>query len=377
MRTLDDLLHPITPDRFFAEFHGRKPLHIPAPAGAPKRALLDWSTFNGLLNQPSIWTAQSLKLVQNTQPVPPERYCRTVQSQSGPAFRPDPAKVALFVAEGASLIAGDVQDLTAPIAELSSVLSRTFAASAGANIYCSFKGVQAFGAHFDLTDVFAVQTEGEKLWRIYENRANAPVEMPSDVGDMRRWLDQTKGRLQAEVMMRPGDVLYLPRGCYHDALAQDAASLHVTFSIAALHGRIIFNLLEQAAMQDPAFRAYLPPSGQDGGRALQQHLAGLGQRLAQLAASPAFRDEVAMTQERLTPRSHRFALPNREPLTRYGRTALMAPAYAGPVAHAMHWALSQQVFSLEDLIAQFDFVSEADIRAAVDQAEKAGALKRA
>lgn len=42
----------------------------------------------------------------------------------------------------------------------------------------------------------------------------------------------------------------------------------------------------------------------------------------------------------------------------------------------MHWALSQHVFTLEDLIAQFDFVSEADIRVAVDQAEKAGALKR-
>ena len=376
MRTLDDLLHPITPDRFLAEFHGRKPLHIPAGEGAPKRALLDWTTFNRLLNQPSIWTAQSLKLVHNTQPVPPEHYCRSVQTQSGAVLRPDPAKVALFVADGASLIAGDAQDLTPAHAELSSVLSRAFAAGVGANIYCSFKGVQAFGAHFDLTDVFAVQTEGEKLWRIYENRADAPIELPSGVGDMRRWFEQTKGRLQAEVMMRPGDVLYLPRGCYHDALAQDAASLHVTFSIASLYGRIVFNLLEQAAMQDPAFRAYLPSPDKDGGRALQQHLAGLGQKLAQLAASPAFRDEVAMTQERLTPRTHSFTLPERAPLTRYSRTAVMAPPYAGPVAHAMHWALSQHVFALEDLVAQFDFVSEADIRAAVDQAETSGVLKR-
>ncbi len=83
-----------------------------------------------------------------------------------------------------------------------------------------------------------------------------------------------------------------------------------------------------------------------------------------------------MAQERLTPRAHHFTLPHREALTRYSRTAMMAPAYAGPVAHAMHWALSQHVFTLEDLIAQFDFVSEADIRAAVDQSEKAGALKR-
>src|SRR5690606_11692579 len=168
----------------------------------------------------------------------------------------------------------------------------------------------------------------------------------------------------------------LPRGWYHDALAQDGASLHVAFALASLHGRIIFDLLEQAAMQDPAFRAYLPPAAKDGGRALQQHLTQLGQRLAQLAASPAFRDEVAMTQERLTPRMHRFALPQQTSLTRYKPGVARAPAYVGPVAHAMHWALSQHVFVLENLIAQFDFVAEADIRAAVDQAEASGAVQR-
>ncbi len=376
MRTLNELLHPITPDRFFAEFHGRKPLHIPAADGATKRSLLDWDGFNALLNQSSIWTAQTLKLVRDTEPVPPEQYCRPVQTQSGPTLRPDPAKVALFLAEGASLIAGDTQDLTPAIAALTSALGRALSASGGANIYCSFKGVQAFGTHYDSTDVFAVQTEGEKLWRLYENRADTPVDIPIDLPDIRRWFEQSRGRVMAEIMMRPGDVLYLPRGCYHDALAQDVASLHVTFAITPLHGRIIFNLLEQAAMQDPAFRAYLPAADKDEGRALQAHLADLGQRLARLAALPAFRDEVAMAQQRLIPRQSRFDLPGRVPLTRYRPSGLLGPAYSGPVAHAMHWALSQPNFILEDVIAQFDFVAEADIRAAVDQAEKAGALKR-
>ena len=376
MRTLDELLHPITPDRFFAEFHGRKPLHIPAGDGAIKRKLLDWAGFNALLNQSSIWTAQTLKLVRDTEPVPPEQYCRSVQTQSGASFRPDPAKVALFLAEGASLIAGDAQELTPAITDLFVALGQSFAASGNANIYCSFKGVQAFGAHYDTTDVFAVQTEGEKLWRLYENRADTPIDIPADVPDIRRWFEQTRGRVMAEVLMRPGDVLYLPRGCYHDALAQDLASLHVTFAITPLHGRVIFNLLEQAAMQDPAFRAYLPPAGKDGGRALQAHLSDLGQRLARLTALSAFRDEVAMTQQRLTPRSPGFTLPARMPLTRFKASGLLGPTYSGPIAHAMHWAMSQPSFLLEDVIAQFDFVPEADIRAAVDQAEKSGVLKR-
>ena len=60
MITLDELLHPITRERFDADYNDRKPLHIPAIDGAPKRALLDWAGFNALLDQSSIWTAQSL-----------------------------------------------------------------------------------------------------------------------------------------------------------------------------------------------------------------------------------------------------------------------------------------------------------------------------
>lgn len=376
MFTLPELLAPITPERFLADHYGRSPLHIPAEGGSSRRALLDWPTFNRLLDQSSIWNPASLKLVRDTVAVPPEQYCRVVQTQAGQGLRPDPAKVSVFLAAGASLIAGDVQELTPSMHAMAAGLGRAFSASVNANVYCSFKGVQAFGTHFDLTDVFAVQTEGEKVWRLYRNRADAPVDMPPDSPETRRWLEQSRGPVMSEVRMRPGDVLYLPRGWYHDALAQDGASLHVTFSVLPLYGRIVFSLLEQAAMQDPAFRAYLPPAAQDGGRALQTHLADLGQRLARLTALPEFRDEVAMTQERLVARPPAFTLPDRPSLTAYRPTGLAGPVLSGPVAHALAWALSQPDFALEELIAQFDFVSEADVRTAVEQAERAGAVKR-
>jgi ribosomal protein L16 Arg81 hydroxylase len=376
MLTLNDLLSPIEPERFFADHHDRKPLHIPAGSDDRKREVLRWATFNGLLNQTSIWTAQSLKLVRDAEAVPAEHFCRVESTQSGPVMRPDPAKVAIHMAAGASAVAGDVQKLTPELAHLSDDLGRTFAASVGANVYCSFQGVRAFGTHYDLHHVFAVQTEGEKLWRLYSNRADRPVDFPPDTPETRRWLEQSRGPVSAEVLMRPGDVLYLPRGWYHDALAQDGASLHVTFSVTPLYGRIIFNLLEQAAMQDPAFREYLAPASSEGGRTLQSQLAGLGRKLAHLTTLPEFRDEVAMTQTRLNPSLPSFTLPVRTALTAWRRTGLAGPRETGPVAHAMAWAYAQPDFAIEELIAQFDFVPEADIRAAVDRAAAAGALQR-
>lgn len=374
MTTLDELLHPITRDRFDADYNDRKPLHIPAGDGAAKRSLLDWARFNALLDQSSIWTAQSLKMVFNGQPIPPEQYCIEARSQSGAAMRPSPAKVQTLLAMGASVIAGDVQELTPELRTMSRTLARAFAGLVGANVYCSFSGVQAFDTHFDLHHVFAVQVEGEKTWRLYENRADAPVEFPVGDAESRRWFAETRGKLMTEVRMRPGDVLYLPRGWYHDAITTEGASLHVTFSVSPLYGRILFRLLESAAMQDPAFRAWLPP-GADGDDRLAKQLAGLGRRLAELTALPAFRDEVLMAQERLAPRGEAYTLPDRASLTLYRPTGLTPPRAGGPARVAIEWASGQLQFALEDVIAQFDFVPEPALRDAFESAIRLGAFK--
>lgn len=377
MRTLVDLLAPLTPDQFFSDHDGRKPLHIPALDGEDKRALLDWDTFNGLLSQASLWTHTNLKMVHNGQPIAADAYCAEVQTLAGPVVRPSPAKVQVMMAMGATVIANEAGELTPELRAVCDMLREAFAASVAANIYCSFQGVRGFGPHYDLHDVFAIQTEGEKVWRLYRNRAEDPVDYPGEGETTRDWLARNAGPVMQEVRMRPGDVLYLPRGWYHDALAVDGPSLHVTLSVTPLYGRILFRLLEPAAMQDPAFRAWLPSADRDGGAALAEQLADLGRRLSKLAASPAFRDEVAMAQQRLRPRAPTYDLPRRQTLTFYTATGLAAPVVSGPARLAIDWAMTQPRFALEDMIAQFDFVAEADLRAAVEGAEKAGALRRA
>ncbi len=49
--TLADLLAPVTPERFFAEFHDRAPLHI---RGEPGKfaGVLSWRQINRLLDMP-------------------------------------------------------------------------------------------------------------------------------------------------------------------------------------------------------------------------------------------------------------------------------------------------------------------------------------
>ncbi|RZJ41364.1 MAG: cupin [Brevundimonas sp.] len=375
MLTLDDLLHPITPAQFLADYDDRKPLYIPAGDDRRKREVLRWADFNGLLNQTTSWTPNTLRLVMNHQALPPERYCNLLQTMDGAVLRPSPAKMEALLATGASLVANDVMYLHAPLTAITAALGQAFGAKVGANVYCSFEGVQAFGTHFDNHDVFVIHTEGEKVWNLYQTRADNPVDLMPDTADTRRYFEQTRGPVLQRVTMRPGDVLYLPRGWYHDALAQDGGSLHVTFSVSPLYGRILLKLLDNAAMQDPAFRAYLPPAGRDGGAALGARLKALGQLLADLSASPAFREEVAMAQTQLVARPAGFTLPERKPMTRYRVAGFVFPRAAPGVQVAYDWMMQAREFAIEDAIAQIDFVSEADIRAGVQAAVATGALK--
>ncbi|MFY7719721.1 MAG: JmjC domain-containing protein [Brevundimonas sp.] len=376
MHSLDDLLQPISPEHFLGEYVGRKPLHIPASGDGAKAAILTWPDFNRLLGQGSLWTSAHLRLMRNYVAVPPDQYCHPVATPQGEVLRPWPQKVEVFLSAGASLIANDVLSIHEPLMRIGETLSRTFAASIGANIYCSFRGVQAFGTHFDNHDVIVIQTGGTKVWNLYASRADNPIENFPDDDATRRWFEQTRGALMQQVTMQPGDVLYLPRGWYHDALATDGPSLHVTFAITPLHGRTLLSLLNLEAMKNPAYRAFAPPATEDGGAALAAHLAEYGQILARIAASPAFREEVARSQTRMTPRPPSFTLPERKPITLIRTTGRSFPDCSSTMREVYDWAISERQFALEDMVAHFQSLSEDDVRAGVAAAEAAGALQR-
>lgn len=377
MLTLDDILHPITPAQFLADYDDRKPLYIPAGDDDRKRQVLTWAAWNGLLGQTAMWSSTNLRLFRDHQAVPAEQYCLPIHTAAGLVMRPAPAKVEVFMSAGASLVGNEVTNLHAPVTAVATALGQAYGAQIGANVYCSFQGVRAFGTHYDNHHVFVVQTEGEKVWNLYGNRAENPTDNPADTAETRLFFERSRGPVMQEVTMRPGDVLYLPRGWYHDALAKDGPSLHVTFSVAPLYGRILFQILDHAAMQNPAFRAYLPPADRDGGAALRSRVSEMSEFLTRIMASPAFLDEVIMAQERLVIRPAAYTLPERKPVTLYQTTGKAFPPSTSIIRGVYEWMMDQRKFALEDLIAEADYAPEAAVREAVESAVAAGALQRA
>ncbi len=385
---VEDLLAPLAVDRFMADHYGRLPLHL-APSGREIGAVpLDWEGFNRLLGIRPHWTAENLKLILDGKAIDEDFFLEEVRTPAGMERRGNPAKMETFMAMGASLVGNQVHEISPSIAAFAHMLGDWLGGQVGTNLYCSFKGIQAFSSHYDLSEIFVIQCEGEKSWRIYDNREPDPVELP---GAGQTWIDARKGKVLMEPRLRPGDLLYIPRGFYHDAIASTGASLHLTFAVNPLHGGILFSLLEEEALRDPAFRAWLPDARQDEG-GLGRHLGQLGERVAALMAAPGFAQKVAERQARLRRPIHRFDLPRLPTLSWYAATgrraeilrsdrgAILRTAAGesplGLAGEAAAWLLTRPAFSVQELRAGFPHLPPEMLDQLVERLEAGGIVTR-
>jgi bifunctional lysine-specific demethylase and histidyl-hydroxylase NO66 len=382
-----EFLAPFDAATFRSQYYGRQPLHLGRNgAGA---GLLPWRRFNEVLAITPYWNEESLKVFYRSRAALRENYCDTRDVRPG-AFAPvNPAKLKALTGLGASLVANHLHRVCPEVGAVVAMLEREFSARAFANVYCSFKGVQAFQTHFDLHDVFAVQAEGEKTWRVYESRADAPVNPVPPGDEWEKWLTESRGRLLFEAHMKPGDVLYLPRGQYHDALTGDRASLHVTFGVAPATGLAVFKLLESVLTKESDFRAWLPDARE--GAALGERLAMLAERIRAVMNSKAFALDVLNHQRDLARPPVSFDLPAQHPPAWYSvaqraevqrRDAGFAVAFAGgeiPVGATyptIEWVLKQRLFSVDDALARQPGADRDALVADLDRLERAGVIVR-
>lgn len=279
IRSFDDLLAPMDRQTFEQEYLDRRPVHI--EGGADKfREVMNWQVLNRLLGMTTIWSHQSLKLVLDKEPVPAGDYASPAPGRDGgQVLRPDPERVRRFLARGATLVANDIDQLTPELSTVARVMEEALGGKVQANLYLSSKKKQGFRVHYDTHDVFAIHCEGEKTWFVFEGRAEVPIahrlfkDVPQEVHEKR------KGALWKEVRMKPGDLLYLPRGQYHYALADEGGCIHIALGVTYPIGLDVIGYLFDRMVAEPLARRNLP-RGDDA--ALAAHLAELGERVGDL-----------------------------------------------------------------------------------------------
>jgi len=316
--TFRQIVSPVSPEEFFGAIWEQRAVHIPGEAD--KFAdIFSWDEFNQLLNMSKLWSDRTMKIVLDGQKnLDLAEYGRTGQTREGyKVILPDPEQVTLLLRRGASVILDLIETLSSGVAAVSAALQTATGGVVVCNAYCSWRAHQAFMAHFDNTDVFAVQIEGSKIWRIYEGRADNAIDVEGhNYGSFtREHHARAKGKLLEEIEMKPGDLLYLPRGQYHEALASSDASLHLSFGVGQATGIDVITRLLRSLPDESVFRNNLPHF--DRPQAHREHLRAIADRIHEILCQASLSDQVRDWQREraLSDRYGRFNLPSRDQAT--------------------------------------------------------------
>lgn len=246
-----NLIAPIGAEDFFKSYFGKKSLHIPGPADKFS-GLFDWVDVNRIINTANVWNANTFKLVLDNESVPPAEFI--------PQGILDVKKVSHYIEKGASVVLSGMETYSEGSAALAASLQSAIGGYAQCNLYCSFKQHPGFLPHFDLMDVFVFQIDGEKDWDIFETQFENPMLKPGchQMSFTREQHAEKKGPLEKHLTMKPGDVLYIPKGKYHAAIASSDHSLHLTFGMEPPRALDFVETIVDALFKEPFFRQEMP-----------------------------------------------------------------------------------------------------------------------
>lgn len=238
---------PVSVDDFFATYFEKKHLVIRRDTPNYYVDLLNIHDIDRVMTQ-NMLTTDDLNLVNNGTGI-------DFSDFSVSSGHIDPARVAQQFAQGSTIILPQLQRYLPKLAAYCRALETVFSCDLQTNIYFTPDNAQGFKTHYDSHDVIVLQVHGTKTWRIYES----PLELPlrSQAFEPEGFVP---GKVIDEFVLKPGDMLYCPRGVVHDAIATDEMSLHITTGLLTPRWvDMLVSAITQAAHKDVELRRAVPP----------------------------------------------------------------------------------------------------------------------
>ena len=120
--------------------------------------------------------------------------------------------------------------------------------------FFSQRGNEAYKGHSDLDDVLVIQLEGEKRWHLFEPHQRK-------LRNKGGLAQHQMGKPLTDVLMRPGDAMYLRAGTPHICETTGACSLHISFDLRDQTPSVA-EITEEANTRfaNAAAEQYAPPS---------------------------------------------------------------------------------------------------------------------
>jgi len=254
MEAFRELLDPIDPIEFFKEYWTKRHLHIKGD-NSKYSNLFCWEDLTKILttnyynlNYPQV------RLIMNGEILEESLVTESTDFFVGEGTKRyiSPKAVHEYCSKGATLFLASVNKLNNNLQRLNEKLMNEIGERVNINAYCSYSEIKAFVSHFDRHEVIVLQIHGKKEWNIYDYTtkfpiANYPKSNPLDVP-----------ALKETITLEQGDLLYVPRGLWHDAITNDKNSLHLTIGIPCRNGIDFLKWLINELNSSEIFRENLP-----------------------------------------------------------------------------------------------------------------------
>ncbi len=253
----------VTPEEFADTYWGRQPLLSragdPRPGSATGRKLFDdlitVADVDELVSRRGL-RAPFLRMARAGRVLRPRDYTGPGGAGAEVADQALDERVLAGLADGATLVLQGLHRVWPPVGEFTRRLAAELGHPTGANAYLTPPGDQGFRTHYDTHDVFVLQIAGSKRWWVHRPTVEDPL--PSQPGRTEEITATTDKQPVLDVVLEPGDVLYLPRGWPHAAQARQDLTLHLTIGIFPVTRYALVEALLSLAADDPALRASLP-----------------------------------------------------------------------------------------------------------------------
>jgi len=289
--SFERIIHPVGAASFLGDYWDRQPLVI-------ERGNPDY--YAGVLSLADIDSIVGFGQLKYTQ----LKIARVEHAQPDKVFYVDGDSTSdtnrLFhsYAQGDTVALNFAQCYWEPAARICSALEDFFHFPAGANVYLTPRNSQGFPPHFDSHDVFVLQVEGTKRWRIYPSRKELPCGMEDTKPIPREQLVEPP----REFELTAGDLLYIPAGYVHEAHTTDASSIHVTVGVRPYRWTDLLGELLAAASQENSELRRALPAGFMHGQAVGPMADRLAALIGTLAGSARIESGIGRLRERLIER---------------------------------------------------------------------------
>ncbi|AHM03289.1 hypothetical protein roselon_00879 [Roseibacterium elongatum DSM 19469] len=270
----DWTIAPEKRDTFFTDYFEKKPMVVRRNDPDYYKALLSYEDIDRVITTMGLHHPE-INVTKAGGTITPEDFAY----ESGMI---DPVRVNQLFADGATVILSGLHERLPKLARYCRALEAVMSCRVQTNIYMTQAQTQGFKAHYDNHDVVVLQIEGTKEWRIYDT----PVDLPLNSQAFNPH-DVEIGEETDRFLLHPGDMLYVPRGLAHDAVATGEPSLHITTGLML---RTWADLMAEAvhvlAHDDVAFRRALPPGHANAGFDATEHAATYAALIDKLADAP-------------------------------------------------------------------------------------------